>query len=241
MRRGCLLLLLPVGLLLGLAWVTMPTLTQVVSTYVPVQTIAKIVSNPSLPDKPHAAPEKDKPTDAALAPYQPNLRSPFAADLAQQANAPRYEIELSLDADAHKITGQQIVRYVNQTTKPLSDLVLRRRRAFRCVGLLREFGEGQAAEVGVDQPAGDTQDQRIEERSQGNRQNHPAADVRFRGAKPSGGEPLQSQQRHEQQWSAQSHLASQMQVLVVGVARGPVIRIGDQSRVFSARRQGQSI
>ena len=125
MRRGCLLLLLPVGLLLGLAWVTMPTLTQVVSTYVPVQTIAKIVSNPSLPDKPPAALEKDKPTDAALAPYQPNLRSPFAADLAQQANAPRYEIELSFDADTHKITGQQTVRYVNQTTKPLSDLVLR--------------------------------------------------------------------------------------------------------------------
>jgi hypothetical protein len=63
--------------------------------------------------------------DEALALHKPAMRSPFMADLAQHNNAPRYEVDLVLDAASHLISGTQTVRYTNQTQQPLTDLVLR--------------------------------------------------------------------------------------------------------------------
>ncbi len=64
------------------------------------------------------------PADLAL--YQPALLPQFVADLAVRANAPRYDIMLSLEeGEKPTLKGVQHVRYTNEETVPLDYLVFR--------------------------------------------------------------------------------------------------------------------
>ena len=126
MRRVGLPLLVLVVVLIGLAWsmtstlqhsALMPSLAQAIP-----QVIRDAVQVQAQPAQPNVAPPA---FDATLADYKRALRSPFANDLAQHVNAPRYDIELILDTATRQITGKQTVSYTNQTAQPLSDLVLR--------------------------------------------------------------------------------------------------------------------
>ncbi|MCS7259638.1 MAG: M1 family metallopeptidase [Anaerolineae bacterium] len=63
---------------------------------------------------------------ADLVMYQPALLPRFAADLAIRANAPRYDITLSLEeGEKPVLRGVQHVHYTNEETVPLAHLVFR--------------------------------------------------------------------------------------------------------------------
>ena len=62
---------------------------------------------------------------AELVPYASALRPGFERDLIAMADAPRYDIDLSIDPERRVITGTQRVRYVNREAAPLDELVLR--------------------------------------------------------------------------------------------------------------------
>jgi hypothetical protein len=149
MRRGVLPFVVLVLVLIGLVWsmATMLTHTNVVTIWTQTSPPRAQSQSPATQAAPAPNAVTEASLDHALALYKPALRTPFMADLARHANAPRYEVDLVLDAAARQITGKQTLRYTNQTAQPLSDLVLRLYPNTRYMGGEMTLGELQLGEM----------------------------------------------------------------------------------------------
>ncbi|NJM42046.1 MAG: M1 family metallopeptidase [Anaerolineae bacterium] len=136
--------------LIGLTWSMANMLTRM--------DVVTVWTHGNPPRVPATAPQAEQPApapiaaqisslDSTLSLYKPALRSPFMADLARHANAPRYEVDWVLDVSARQITGKQTLRYTNQTTQPLNDLVLRLYPNTRYMGGEMTLGELKLGEM----------------------------------------------------------------------------------------------
>jgi hypothetical protein len=60
-----------------------------------------------------------------LVPYATNLRQPFVNEMEAYADATRYDIELTIQADVQHVSGVQRTRYVNRRPEELREILLR--------------------------------------------------------------------------------------------------------------------
>jgi hypothetical protein len=98
-----------------------PTPTPVVR-----QTSAALaIPSAESPPDPAAASVNPAASNAELAAYADSLRPSRMADLRAHADAPRYDLDLSVDPVARRVEGSQVTEYVNRGETALSELVLR--------------------------------------------------------------------------------------------------------------------